>query len=181
MDERLPPVAVETEPIDAFSRCHAGILAGLSRFAALPELVDSAARARRVASDTLALFEGAVLGHHAEEEAELFPAVLRSAKLGGEHARVVEITERLMLEHRMIEKLWSRLKPSVMAAAAGRATDMDLHGVARLVSTYTAHARLEETEFLPLAQEILGRDGNHMAALGVSLHLRHVPPVLGYI
>ena len=181
MDDRLPPAAAETGPIDAFSQCHAGILAGLSRFAALPELVDAAARSRKVASDTLGLFDSAVLEHHAEEEAELFPAVLRSAKPGRELARVVEITERLVLEHRMIEKLWSRLKPSVVAAAAGRAAEMDLDEVARLVRTYTAHARLEETELLPLAQEILERDGNYMAALGVSLHMRHVPPVVGYI
>jgi hypothetical protein len=30
--------------------------------------------------------------------------------------------------------------------------------------------------FLPLASAILGRDGNHMAALGVSLHARHALP-----
>jgi len=94
----------------------------------VPELVDAAARSRKVASDTLALFESAVLEHHAEEEAELFPAVLRSAKPGREHARVAEITERLALEHRMIEKLWSRLKPSVVAAAAGRAADVRRDG-----------------------------------------------------
>lgn len=30
-----------------------------------------------------------------------------------------------------------------------------------------------ETEFLPLSQTILGRNSNHMAALGLSLHMRH--------
>ena len=30
--------------------------------------------------------------------------------------------------------------------------------------------------FLPLSQTILGRNSNHMAALGVSLHMRHALP-----
>ena len=46
---------------------------------------------------------------------------------------------------------------------------------------YAAHAGFEESRFLPLAQDILGRDDNHMAALGLSLHLRHAPQVVGYI
>lgn len=42
---------------------------------------------------------------------------------------------------------------------------------------YQRHASVEETEFLPLAQEILERNSNHLAALGLSLHMRHVKPV----
>ena len=34
----------------------------------------------------------------------------------------------------------------------------------------------------PLAERILGRNDNHMAALGMSLHMRHLHPrVIGYI
>jgi hypothetical protein len=51
----------------------------------------------------------------------------------------------------------------------------------RLVQAYIAHAQLEEREFLPLAAEILGRDSAHLAALGMSLHMRHAPYVAGYI
>ena len=35
--------------------------------------------------------------------------------------------------------------------------------------------------FLPLAERILGRNGNHMAALGLALHLRHAPQPIGYV
>jgi len=38
---------------------------------------------------------------------------------------------------------------------------------------YRAHAWFEEQEFLPLSQTILSRNPNHMAALGLSLHMRH--------
>jgi hypothetical protein len=53
--------------------------------------------------------------------------------------------------------------------------------VQRLVTEYTAHASYEETDFLPLSETILGRNSNHMAALGLSLHMRHVKPVAAYI
>ena len=43
------------------------------------------------------------------------------------------------------------------------------------------HARYEETVFLPLAERILLRNGDHMEALGLALHLRHAPLVVGYI
>ena len=41
---------------------------------------------------------------------------------------------------------------------------------------YKAHARFEEQQFLPLSKTILGRNGDHMAALGVSLHMRRALP-----
>jgi hypothetical protein len=54
--------------------------------------------------------------------------------------------------------------------------------IQRLVTQYQAHAKYEETEFLPLAQTILGRNANHMAALGLSLHMRHnAPAIAGYV
>ena len=56
-------------------------------------------------------------------------------------------------------------------AAMNRVADLS-----RLVSQYRAHAQFEEQEYLPLAQQILGRNGNHMAALGLSLHMRHQNP-----
>jgi hypothetical protein len=171
----------EASPIADFSNCHAGIVTGLAVFAGLPELVEAAARSRKIAADVLALFDPVVLEHHRDEESELFPAVLHSAAPGREHARVAEITQRLVLEHRMIESLWARIQPSVKAAAAGRAAAMDSLDVARLVQTYAAHAHFEETALLPLAQEILGRDGNHMAALGLALHMRHAPRAMAYV
>ena len=57
----------------------------------------------------------------------------------------------------------------------------DVSELQRLVTEYTAHAAYEEAEFLPLSEVILGRNSNHMAALGLSLHMRHVKPVAAYI
>jgi hypothetical protein len=43
------------------------------------------------------------------------------------------------------------------------------------VRLYGEHARFEEEMFLPLADRILSRNENHMAALDIALHLRHAP------
>ena len=182
MPQPVSPQAAEPEtPLTAFSHCHEGILSQLEAFAALPELAAAAERARRVAAQTLALFEPGVLEHHRDEESTLFPATLRSAVPGPEADWVQAMAERLTREHRTIEGLWKRVKPGVKLVAAGKVADLDIHAIAELVEAYTAHARFEEEHFLPVAHEVLGRNGNHMAALGLSLHMRHVPTPVGYI
>lgn len=175
------PVVDTDRPLDTFSNCHSGILSGLESFANLPELVHAADQARTVAAATLAMFEHAVLEHHVEEEGDLFPAVLRSAEAGEEHARVKAMVKRLTQEHRAVETLWKKLKPEVKHASAGAHAALDADEVATLVQAYYRHAAYEELEFLPLARDILGRNGNHMAALGLSLHMRHSPLPVGYI
>jgi hypothetical protein len=174
-------VSTGESPITGFSQCHVGILSQLEAFAGLPELARAAEHARKVAADTLALFDSPVIEHHAEEEADLFPAAARSAAPGAEADNVQSMIERLTREHRVIEALWRRVKPAVRLVAQGKSADIDEAAIAELVRAYAAHARFEESEFLPLAQQILGRDGNHMAALGLSLHMRHVELPTAYI
>lgn len=181
MTESVTSSPADPTPIDAFSECHAGILSGLQAFADLPQLAAAAERSRMVAAATLSLFDRAVLEHHADEENDLFTAVLRSATPGEEKARVEAIIHRLSAEHRAIEALWKKLKPAVKHAAGGSRAELDADDVAMLVQAYGRHAGFEEREFLPLAREILGRDGNHMAALDLSLHLRHTQVPVGYI
>lgn len=168
-------------PLDSFSRCHAGITRQLEALEGLPELARAAQRARQVAAATEALFRDAVLEHHAEEEKDLFPAVVRSATPGEERAMVETMVQRLTAEHRAVEALWERLRPAVHLTAQSRPAELDGALVQQLVRGYQQHARFEEEHFLPLAATILRRDGNHLAALALSLHLRHAPQPVGYI
>lgn len=176
-----PGEARDNAPIASFSQCHVGILSHLQAFGGLPALLEPAARARQIAEETLSFFQDVVLEHHAEEERELFPAVLASATQGDELARVKSIVQRLTQEHRQVESTWKSLKPHVKKIARGETADLDTSAVAALVRDYGAHADFEEAEFLPLCQAILGRNSNHMAALGLSLHMRHVPPAVGHV
>jgi hemerythrin-like domain-containing protein len=168
-------------PLTNFTDCHVGILRRLKALDELPALLEPAARARQIAEQSLDFFREAIFEHHLEEERELFPAVLASATPGEELQRVRAMTERLTQEHRMIEALWKTLESGLKRVAKGQSTDLDGAELQRLVSEYTRHARYEETEFLPLSENILSRNSNHMAALGLSLHMRHVKPVNAYI
>ena len=172
------PAAPEDAPIRSFADCHAGIVAHLDQFARLPALLEPAREARHIAADMLEFFRAVVVEHHADEERELFPAVLASARPGDEHDRLQQIVVRLTLEHRQVEAAWSALEPAVKAVAHRVDAPLDAAAVAALVDVYKAHARYEEQVFLPLSQQILGRDNRHMAALGMSLHLRRAVPAL---
>ena len=174
-----------SEPSDApllnFSNCHVGILSHLKSFGELPALLEPAARARKIAEETLVFFHDAVFEHHAEEERELFPAVLASAVKGEELDRIKVMVDQLTAEHRVIEAAWARLEPELKKVAKGHASELNSAGVEHLVRSYQAHAAFEEAQFLPLAHTILGRNSNHMAALGMSLHIRHAHIPVGYI
>ncbi len=174
--------AVNTEaPLSNFANCHEGILRRLNALDELPALLAPAARARQIAEQSLEFFREAIFEHHLEEERELFPAAIASAQPGEELQRVQAMTKRLTEEHRMIEALWKRLEKGLKPVAKGQSTDLDVSELHRLVAEYTAHAAYEEQSFLPLSEEILGRNSNHMAALGLSLHMRHAKPVNAYI
>jgi hemerythrin-like domain-containing protein len=173
--------SLSSEPLTGFSQCHLGILSQLQAFEELPALQAAAAQAQTVATQTLALFQHAVYEHHTDEERELFPAVLLSARRGEEADFAEAMVQRLTAEHRHIEVLWKTLEPSVKAVAKGRPVELDLGAVEELVRNYSAHARFEEEHFLPLAETVLRRNGNHMEALGLSLHLRHAPQPIGHI
>lgn len=168
-------------PIENFSQCHVGIISHLDALGELPALMAPARRARTLAGDMLAFFDAVILEHHCEEERELFPAVLLSAVRGQEHDHVSAMVDRLTAEHRQIEAWWARIKPQLKQIAKGHDADLDTVAVQQMVSDYHAHAAFEEARFLPLAQETLGRNQNHMSALGMSLHMRHMKPTVGYI
>ncbi len=163
-------------PVQGFAHCHAGIVAQLRELEQLPALAEAAARSRRIAKATQNFYREVVLTHHSEEEQELFCAALASAERGAERDRVQAIVTRLTQEHRHIESLWRAIEPALREVAQGRDTPLDAAALTTFVADYRAHAQYEEEVFLPLCSTILGRDGNHMAALGASLHARHALP-----
>ena len=167
-------------PFATLHHAHGAIASQLADLQGLPRLVEQMQRARELAARTLVLFNGEVLRHHQDEERELFPAALRSAD-PRERAALETMVARLRAEHRRIERLWRELEPQLKGVARGRAEPLDPGAVEQLVSLYAEHAAFEEQHFLPLAQEILGRDPHHLAAFGVSLHMRRLPDVTGHI
>ncbi len=169
------------QPLMNFSNCHVGIVSQLNRLGELPALLAPADLARKVAKDVLEFFPKVVFEHHAEEEKELFPAVMASARKGEERIRAEMLIRDLTDQHRHLEKIWAALEPELKHVAQGKAHQLNVDQLNQLVKSYHAHANFEETEFLPLSEEILGRNSNHIAALGLSLHLRHAPYISAHI
>ena len=163
------------QPLDDFSQCHAGILEHLDALEELPGLLGAAERLRKLAQDFAHFFLDVVLEHHQEEEKELFTAVLSSARPGDELQRVHAMVAQLTREHRDIEAQWEQLRPEIQKVIKGQPARVDPAAIASLVQQYKRHAHFEETQFLPLSQQILGRNDHHMAALGLSLHMRRRP------
>lgn len=169
------PTTDKNAPLQDFSQCHAGILGKLDMLSQLPALLEPATRARIIAASALEFFREAIFEHHLDEERELFPAVLASAEKGAEAERVQALARRLTDEHRELEAAWKRLEPGLKRVAKGQDSELDVTDIEDLIRRYRAHAEFEELEYLPLSQAILGRNASHLAALGLSLHMRHAP------
>lgn len=174
--------AVDTDlPLSNFSHCHIGILHHLDHLSQIPKLIGDAEAAKKIAKEAMDYFHLGMKAHHQEEERELFPAVLSSAVAGEERTLVAQLVEKLTNEHRGLETAWKELEPGLKEIIKGHANTLDHVHFNLLISRYKAHAGSEETVFLPLAEKILGRNSNHMAALGLSLHMRHVPHIPSHI
>jgi hemerythrin-like domain-containing protein len=170
------PTSQATEadaPLQDFSRCHVGFVTVLEAALGLPEMIAIAARSRSCAADMLKMFHDRLLAHHDDEERDLFPAVLRVAQPGDEADRARSMVEQLVREHREIAQLWKQLEPAVQAIANGYLPRLDSVLLHELVRRFNEHVRAEEEEFLPFAQQVLARQAEDMAMLGLALHQRH--------
>lgn len=170
----MPHPANDASPLGDFSQCHVGILSQLDELGALPGMIDTAVRAHEIAQQTIDFFHDAVFAHHIEEEKDLFPIVLAKATPGEEKDSARRLVDQLTAQHRDLEAQWRQLEPQLKQFLKGQASAVDAAAVQQLVQQYRDHARLEESEFLPLSARILGRESADMAELGLALHTRQV-------
>jgi hypothetical protein len=172
-DAPTPKTTAADTPLHDFSTCHVGFVTVLEASLGLPDMIVTAARSRACAADMLKMFHDRLLAHHDDEERDLFPAVLRIAQPGAEADRARAMVTQLVREHRDIAQLWKRLEPAVQAIANGYLPQLDSALLQELVRQFNEHVRIEEEEFLPFAQEVLARQAEDLAMLGLALHRRH--------
>jgi len=173
----------DDNPLNEFSGCHEDII---DNFHQLKELLVLTAATpmsdeiRGIAGKQLSFFKEIVLVHHAEEEQELFTAVLESAEEGEEIDYVRQSIRRLVQEHRDFEAMWGSIEADIRRLSKGKPVKLDRQTTEQLAHDYLAHAEYEERDFLPLAAKILKK--NELSALGLSLHMRHQgAKISGYI
>jgi hemerythrin-like domain-containing protein len=115
------------------------------------------AAARDAAAGVMRYFDSAAVDHHADEERDLFPALLE-AMAGSDAVCLRELTASLTAEHRALETRWRRVRAALAPLAAGTAAALPAADVEALVVSYEQHIAREEAELLPMAARLLGDD-----------------------
>lgn len=128
------------------------------------------ADARQAAGNVIRYFDLAAPRHHADEEEDLFPALLAAAGVQAEFAQMRAALLALQQEHEPLGLLWQQLRPRLQAIHDGHWLELDEGGIAVCFATeYIAHAAREEAEVYPaaaqlLCTEVLARIGERMVA-----------------
>ena len=111
--------------------------------------------AREAAQNIMRYFDTSAKHHHADEEEDLFPALLKAAP-EAELSHLHELIDALLGQHRELEQAWSQIRWKLEGIWLGIKPDLEAEEVARMVELYRVHIAREEEELLPLAARLLG-------------------------
>ena len=140
------------DPLEMLEACHGRIRAQCDTLQKLQQhlpLHGGDAQAQQAAQAILRYFDTAGQYHHQDEERELFPVLL-----GTGNAEAGELVARLLHEHKGMEAAWQRLRPLLLAVAAGQAAELD-EAAQQFIAVYDRHIELENGKLLPLAARLL--------------------------
>lgn len=112
------------------------------------------AQAREAAASVIRYFETAAKDHHADEEDDLFPALMESMA-GSDAVCLREMTQGLAAEHRELEAHWRSLRVALEGVVAGEGAVLAMPEVEAFVELYERHIEREEGELLPMAARLL--------------------------
>ena len=166
------PRASFDAPLAMLAQCHdrAGAQVNtLRRLLGHLPLHGADTQARDAATAVMRYFDIAARDHHADEEDDLFPALLQ-AMAGSDAICLRELTDALRGEHRQLETLWQALRPQLAAIAAGEAAALDGRAAEALIHGYQSHITREDDQLLPLAARLL--DEAALAHMGQAMRTR---------
>src|SRR5699024_8448725 len=107
------PAASTEAPLEMLLACHHRIrhqCQVLQRLHAHLPVHGSDQQAQDAARSITRYFETAAVDHHADEEEDLFPALMESVA-GSDPVCIRQAIERLTHEHRQLEASWDKLRP----------------------------------------------------------------------
>ena len=152
------PAAGFEAPLEMLSACHGRVERQCQTLLRLaPHLAANGPdrAAREAAQSVMRYFDTSARHHHADEEEDLFPALLQSAPEAGQ-APLRELITALQAQHRQLEQIWAHVRLKLEAVSRGNMRELDASEVERMAGLYRSHIALEEEELLPLAARILG-------------------------
>ena len=166
------PAAGPEAPLEMLSACHDRMerqCATLRRLMLhlVEHGVDEAALT--AAANVMRYFDTSAKQHHADEEEDLFPALIESMA-GSDAVCLRELTERLKADHRALEIAWQRVRGVLERVARGESVRLESDDVEALVGQYERHIEREERELLPMAARLLSEDD--LARIGRALRER---------
>lgn len=122
------------------------------------------ADARAAAQRILLYFDTAARHHHEDEERDLFPLLQAAA------SACAPLLADLRAQHRVLEGLWTALRPQLQALADGDVGAQAPTTVTAFLAAYRAHVVQEDAQLLPLAARLL--QPSQLAKLGRSMAQR---------
>jgi hemerythrin-like domain-containing protein len=156
---REPGASFEV-PLEMLAACHLRIeqrCATLRRLAPHVAAKGADPEAREAAARVIRYFDTAAIDHHADEEEDLFPALIESMA-GSDAVCLRELTHALTSEHRQLEDRWRVLRADLERIVANDGATLDPAAVEGFVGLYERHIAREESELLPMAARLLGDD-----------------------
>jgi hemerythrin-like domain-containing protein len=152
------PAAGFEAPLEMLAACHGRIeqqCATLGRLMHHLAAHGPDAQAQTAAAAILRYFDSAAPAHHADEEQDLFPALV-DAMAGSDAVCIHHLIARLAAEHRVLEESWARLRPALIAVVGGTTVSGLAAAAAEFRGLYALHLAVEEAELLPLAARLIG-------------------------
>jgi len=154
------PAAGPEAPLAMLSACHDRMerqCATLRRL--VPHLVEHGVdeAARTAAANVMRYFDTSASHHHADEEENLFPALIESMA-GSDAVCLRELTEGLKADHRALEMAWQCVRSVLEKVARGESARLASDNVEALAGQYERHIEREEMELLPVAARLLSDD-----------------------
>ena len=151
------PAAGFEVPLEMLSACHGRVERQCQTMLRLVPHVaangpDQAAR--EAAQNIMRYFDTSAQHHHADEEEDLFPALLLWAP-EAVLAQLRTLIDALLAQHRELELAWSRVRSKLDGIRLGMQPDLGAEEVERMVELYRTHIAREEAELLPLAARLL--------------------------
>lgn len=157
---RGAPAATFEVPLEMLAACHGRVQAQCDLLLRLHahlrghgidrQVLDAIERIRRY-------FDTAARDHHADEEQDLFPAMLE-AVAGSDAVCIRDMMQHVVAQHRKLEAMWSQLGQALRRIEQGDSQALDGPLAQEFVAAYRAHVDFEDKELLPMAQRLLGDD-----------------------
>jgi hemerythrin-like domain-containing protein len=151
------PAPSFSDPIGLLSACHQRIRGHCDLLQRLPDWIAQHgmdATAQDSIDRAMRYFDVAAPQHHADEEQDLFPLLHTHPALNDRMAK-------LAAEHRTLERSWQDLRLRLDAVASGAPEDDLVRHIDRFAEACLRHLEIEETEILPVAEQVLDEDQKH--------------------